>query len=209
MTNFQRGRGDMMGISGDPNDGFAIPAPVRSFMPNDFGLYCMSGNVNEWVADVYRPLSSEDVNDFRPFRGSVFTEVSRDANGNILTKDSLGRIQYDTLGYDPRRNNYQLGDNRNYKDGDMLSSIYYQESNATQPELRSNSSRMYNPGTGKDNKEMASLISDKSRVYKGGSFLDRPYWLSPGTRRFLDEDKSAIDIGFRCAMDRVGSPRNK
>ncbi len=209
MANFKRGRGDMMGVAGDANDGYALPAPVRSFMPNDFGLYCMAGNVNEWVGDVYRPLSSEDVNDFRPFRGSIFKEMARDANGNLLPKDSLGRILYDTLGYDPRRNNYQLGDNRNYKDGDVLSSINYQDNNSSQPELRANSSRMYNQGSGKDNKDMSTLISDKSRVYKGGSFLDQPYWLSPGTRRFLDEDKSAIDIGFRCAMDRVGNPRKE
>jgi gliding motility-associated lipoprotein GldJ len=209
MANFQRGRGDMMGVAGDANDGYALPAPVRSFMPNDFGLYCMAGNINEWVADVYRPLSSEDVSDFRPFRGSIFTEVARDDRGNLLPKDSLGRIRRDTLGYDPRRDNYQLGDNRNYKDGDMLSSIYYQDGNAGQPELRANSARMYNQGTGADGRDMSSLISDKSRVYKGGSFLDRPYWLSPGTRRFLDEDKSAIDIGFRCAMDRVGNPRKR
>ena len=51
-----------------------------------------------------------------------------------------------------------------------------------------------------------TLISDKSRVYKGGSWKDRAYWLAVGTRRFLDEDKSTAAIGFRCAMDRVGSP---
>ncbi|MCL2097359.1 MAG: SUMF1/EgtB/PvdO family nonheme iron enzyme [Bacteroidales bacterium] len=209
MTNFQRGRGDMMGVAGGANDGYAIPAPVRDFYPNDFGIYGMSGNVNEWVADVYRPLSSEDVHDYRPFRGSVFTEIARDEEGSILPKDELGRIRYDTLGYNPTRNNYQLGDNRNYRDGDILSSIYYQEANLAQPDLRANSSRMYYQGIGADNRNMSSMVSDKSRVYKGGSFLDRPYWLSPGTRRFLDEDMSAIDIGFRCAMDRVGNPRKK
>jgi len=208
-ANFQRGRGDMMGVAGDPNDGYALPSPVRSFWPNDFGLYCMSGNVNEWVADVYRPLSSQDVSDFRPFRGSVFMEVVRDESGNVVPKDELGRIRSDTIGYDPNRNNYQLGDNRNYRDGDILSSIYYRDADFSKPDLHANSNRMYNQGVGSDNKDMSSLISDKSRVYKGGSFLDRPYWLSPGTRRFLDEDKSAIDIGFRCAMDRVGSPRKK
>jgi formylglycine-generating enzyme required for sulfatase activity len=52
-----------------------------------------------------------------------------------------------------------------------------------------------------------TLISDKSRVYKGGSWADRAYWLSPGNRRFLDEDKGSAMIGFRCAMDRVGSSR--
>ena len=50
------------------------------------------------------------------------------------------------------------------------------------------------------------LISDHSRVYKGGSWNDRPYWLSPGTRRFLEEDQSLSTLGFRCAMDRMGSP---
>ncbi|MFN6084084.1 MAG: gliding motility lipoprotein GldJ, partial [Fluviicola sp.] len=51
-----------------------------------------------------------------------------------------------------------------------------------------------------------TLISDKSRVYKGGSWRDRAYWLNAGSRRFLDEDKSSAMIGFRCAMDRIGSP---
>jgi formylglycine-generating enzyme required for sulfatase activity len=49
-----------------------------------------------------------------------------------------------------------------------------------------------------------SLVSDKSRVYKGGSWRDRAYWMSPGTRRFLDEGQSRDDLGFRCAMIRVG-----
>jgi hypothetical protein len=52
----------------------------------------------------------------------------------------------------------------------------------------------------------STLISDKSRVYKGGSWKDRAYWLATGNRRFMDEDKSMSTIGFRCCMDRVGSP---
>jgi hypothetical protein len=52
-----------------------------------------------------------------------------------------------------------------------------------------------------------SLISDKARVIKGGSWADRAYWLSPGARRFMDEDKAASTVGFRCAMTRVGSPK--
>jgi len=50
-----------------------------------------------------------------------------------------------------------------------------------------------------------SLISDKVRVYKGGSWKDVAYWMSPGTRRFLDEDSATATIGFRCAMIRAGS----
>ena len=31
--------------------------------------------------------------------------------------------------------------------------------------------------------------------------------MNPGTRRFLDEKQATEYIGFRCAMDRVGSPK--
>ena len=51
-----------------------------------------------------------------------------------------------------------------------------------------------------------TLVSDRTRVYKGGSWEDRAYWLVPGTRRFLDQDQSTDAIGFRCAMDRMGAP---
>ena len=51
-----------------------------------------------------------------------------------------------------------------------------------------------------------SLISDQTRVYKGGSYKDRAYWMVPGTRRFLDQKQSTSYIGFRCAMDRLGPP---
>ena len=207
LANFQRGRGDLMGVAGSTNDGHALPAPVRSYLPNDYGLYCMAGNVNEWVADVYRPMSSGDVEDFRPFRGNVFTEVSRDENGNVLPKDELGRIRRDTIGYQKDRYNYQVGDNRNYGDGDILSSIDYEQAKEMTAEEKASSNRMYNQGIGESRRGMTTLISDKSRVYKGGSFLDRVYWLSPGTRRFLDEDRAAVDIGFRCAMDNVGVPQ--
>ncbi|MEY3192427.1 MAG: hypothetical protein RI982_198, partial [Bacteroidota bacterium] len=40
--------------------------------------------------------------------------------------------------------------------------------------------------------------------YKGGSWKDRPYWLNPGTRRYLDQDKSNSTIGFRCAISAFG-----
>src|SRR6056297_1871776 len=93
MANFHRGRGDMMGVAGALNDAGSITTPVNSFWPNDYGLYCMAGNVNEWVQDVYRPTSHEDVSDFRPFRGNVFKKYVRNEDGSIAARDSLGRLR--------------------------------------------------------------------------------------------------------------------
>jgi formylglycine-generating enzyme required for sulfatase activity len=181
MANFKRGTGDYMGVAGGLNDNSAGPGPIEAFFPNGFGLYNMSGNVNEWVADVYRPMSTLDVDDYNPFRGNEFKKLYKNENGEY-ERDSLGRVKYVTITEEEARNrrNYQKGDVINYKDGDTLSMAYY--------------------GYGK-----TSLISDKSRVYKGGSWNDRAYWLSPGTRRFLEEEQASSTIGFRCAMDRLGS----
>ena len=53
---------------------------------------------------------------------------------------------------------------------------------------------------------VTTLVNDKSRVYKGGSWNDRAYWLNPATRRFMQQDASNAMTGFRCAMTLVGSP---
>ena len=50
-----------------------------------------------------------------------------------------------------------------------------------------------------------SLINDQVRVYKGGSWKDREYWLDPAQRRYFPQDMATDYIGFRCAMSRVGS----
>ncbi|TAE50482.1 MAG: gliding motility lipoprotein GldJ [Bacteroidetes bacterium] len=47
---------------------------------------------------------------------------------------------------------------------------------------------------------------DNVKVYRGGSWYDIAYYLSPGARRFFDADSSSAMIGFRCAMIRTGSP---
>jgi sulfatase modifying factor 1 len=90
------------------------------------------------------------------------------------------------------RRNYRTADNIDFIDGDVMSSIYYD-----QPDFEGNP--MYDWGK-------TSLINDRSRVYKGASWADRIYWANPGTRRHLDERQSTATIGFRCAMTRVGSP---
>ena len=68
---------------------------------------------------------------------------------------------------------------KNYEDGDTASLAYYDYGHST-------------------------LVSDRARVYKGGSWADEAFWLSPGSRRYLEEDQSTATIGFRCAMIRLG-----
>ncbi len=206
MTNSIRSRGDMMGVAGALNDNADITAPVHSYWPNDFGLYCMAGNVNEWVLDVYRPLTSQNVDEFRPFRGNVFETLVRDEEGNIAQKDSLGRLRYREVTEEESidKRNYLQADNINYLDGDKSSSIVYDDEDAS---LERGSKRMYNTGKEKTDPRMTSLVSDHTRVYKGGSWRDRTYWLGAGTRRFLDETLSQDDLGFRCAMIHVGGSK--
>lgn len=173
QANFKRGRGDFMGIANDLNDNAAPTSPVKYYWPNDYGLYNIAGNVNEWVADVYRPMTYTDGDDFNTFRGNVYTLPQTDADG-FLSKDSVGRV-VTTL------------DTKRYANPNVIDYL--------------DSLAMYN--------ERNSLITNQSRVYKGGGWRDLPYWLNPGTRRYLEEAQARDDIGFRCAMTRVGKPSSK
>ena len=93
------------------------------------------------------------------------------------------------------RSNYREADNIDYLDGDFNSSIAF----GLGEEGMQDENRMYDFGS-------SSLVNNQSRVYKGGGWDDRAYWLVPGTRRFLNENQSSASIGFRCAMTRVGTP---
>lgn len=187
LGNFKRGMGDQMGVAGGLNDNADIPSGVYAYKPNAFGLYNMAGNVSEWVLDVYRPNTPTDADDFRPFRGNVFETYATTPDYELEDKDSTGRLLKRKVTDDElkeRYGNYRGSNVINYLDGDTVSNAFYDYRNTT-------------------------LISDDAHVIKGGSWNDRAYWMSPGTRRFMQGKHTSSSVGFRCCQDRLGSPSLK
>jgi gliding motility-associated lipoprotein GldJ len=238
LANFKQSKGDYSGLSGWSSDGSDIPIKIKSYPPNAFGLYDMSGNVAEWVADVYRPHINVEANDFNYYRGNIFTKKMINKDGKVVIVDE-NSIEYDTLDngkviplylpgsikYVPitkdeiyMRRNYDVSNNANLGDGDRNSSRFFQ-SDLTQ---FASDPAMYNsPKTPRDERDSignivkkydttfrSTLIGDNTRVFKGGSWSDREYWLDPAQRRYLPEYMSTNFIGFRCVTDRVGQLSN-
>ncbi len=196
LANFKHGRGDNMGVGGYLNDKAGITAPVRSYVPNDFGLYNMAGNVNEWTGDVYRQLSFEDFSDFNPFRGNNYTNkrLSDPAKG-IYAKDKYGRPISDPAKSNRKQTWEELqADQARQDTSGMINKPY-------NPDFRG-----YQDSVNSDLYGLTTLVNDRSRVYKGGSWNDRAYWLNPATRRFMQQDQSSAEIGFRAAMTMMGAP---
>lgn len=245
LANFKQGKGDYGGIAGWSDDGADITQVVKSYPPNDFGLYDMAGNVNEWVADVYRPRVDDEANDFNYYRGNVYmkNKIGEDGKVELITSEN---IKYDTLAngkiiarnlpgqiaqvpIDEKetylRQNFDKSDNRNYRDGDKQSIRFYKfGSEEDGDDNVSEKNRMYDSPKHQVSVDSASsemirkydksskrttLIDDNVRVYKGGSWRDRAYWLDPAQRRFFPQDIATDDIGFRCAMSKVGPKSNK
>jgi sulfatase modifying factor 1 len=203
LANFKRALGDNAGVGGYLNDKAIITAPVRSYQPNDFGLYNMAGNVNEWVLDTYRQSSYEDVEDFNPFRGNEFTNKRlADAASGTYAKDKYGRPIKDPAKSGKKMTYAELIASQNAQAGgaqaaskDPLAGKPYNADQRGVLDTVNNS--LYGTTT---------LVSDHSKVYKGGSWNDLAYWLNPATRRFMNEDDASAEVGFRCAMDLVGAP---
>jgi sulfatase modifying factor 1 len=241
LANFKQGKGDYSGLPGWSSDGSDIPIRIKSYPPNAFGLYDMSGNVSEWVADVYRPIIDNEANDFNYFRGNVFTKKLINEEGKVVIVGDGAAVEYDTLPngtiilkqlpgsikYIPItksdatfRTNFSKSNNANISDGDLNSTRFYQDDQdrfATRPSMYNSPkkpTRNLNAETGEnritnDAKKRSTLISDQTRVYKGGSWADREYWLDPAQRRYLPEYMATNFIGFRCVTDKLGAMSNR
>ena len=84
-----------------------------------------------------------------------------------------------------------IADYRNFNDGDYKSQIIEGDDwNAAKDKSKTNTMYIQSNKEG----QFSSLISDNARIYKGGSWKDRPYWLSPGARRYRPETESADDL---------------
>jgi gliding motility-associated lipoprotein GldJ len=242
LANFKLGKGDYGGIAGWSDDGADITIQVKSYPPNDFGVYDMAGNVAEWVADVYRPIVDDEANDFNYYRGNVYLKevigddgkaqvISPDQlvydtlpNGKVLLKRLPGQLEKVAINEEETflRQNFSESDNRNFRDGDLESTRSFadvrngDEAGNGRPET----TKMYDAPThpkitidengnkirSKDESpKRTSLITDEVRVFKGGSWKDRAYWLDPAQRRYLPQYIATDYIGFRCAMTRLGS----
>lgn len=153
------------------------------------------------------------------------------SNGKIMARNFPGELAQVPVDENETylRQNFDKSDNIGYRDGDKQSSRYYDFGSSESEEGDDDAFKMYN--SPKHNvtsdslghivrkydrsSKRTTLINDEVRVYKGGSWRDRAYWLDPAQRRYFPQDMATDYIGFRCAMSRVGpkterrkTPRN-
>jgi len=144
-------------------------------------------------------------------------------NGKVLLRKLPGELDEAAIDENDTflRQNFSESDNRNYRDGDTESSRNFSSGGLnSERDLGTETSQMYNApklssisraADGSLTREFdrssnrTTLITDEVRVYKGGSWKDRAYWLDPAQRRYLPQYIATDYIGFRCAMSRLGS----
>ena len=142
------------------------------------------------------------------------------SNGKVIATGLPGQISQVPVDENETylRTNFDESNNINYRDGDVKSSRFFDDFEEDDSDNAAITRKMYNSPNHKvsandsgldrqyDKSDVrTSLINDEVRVYKGGSWKDREYWLDPAQRRYYPEDMATDYIGFRCAMSRVGS----
>jgi len=181
---------------------------------NDFNYY--RGNV----------YTKNALNDDGTVQVVTIGEIVYDtlSNGKIVARNLPGEIAKIAVDEDETylRTNFTKSDNRNFRDGDKRSSRLYRDSFDEGSTKENQTGQMYNSPQHKvetdstgmvrqydKSNSRTSLINDEVRVYKGGSWRDRAYWIDPAQRRYFPQDMATDYIGFRCAVSRVGSKTQK
>ena len=147
-------------------------------------------------------------------------------NGRIIARNYPGQLAQVPIDEKETylRQNFDKSNEKNYRDGDKQSSRYFDfGTSENSDEKLTDTKRMYDSpihnvttdSIGKmirkydKSSKRTTLINDDVRVYKGGSWRDRAYWLDPAQRRYFPQDMATDYIGFRCAMSRVGPKTDK
>ena len=146
------------------------------------------------------------------------------SNGKILARNFPGQVAQVPVDDNETylRQNFSTSDNRDYRDGDKPSTRFFDF--GSEEDGEDNAKRMYESPKHSISVDSASgeltkkydksdkrttLVDNEVRVYKGGSWRDRAYWLDPASRRYFPQDMATDYIGFRNAMSKVGPKSNK
>jgi gliding motility-associated lipoprotein GldK len=89
LANFKPGRGNYI------DDGAAYTVNVKSYFPNDFGLYNMAGNVAEWTASAYDESASTFVHDLSP----TFNYEAKASDPEVLKRKVVRGGSWKDIGY--------------------------------------------------------------------------------------------------------------
>jgi sulfatase modifying factor 1 len=89
MANFKPGRGNYI------DDGGAFTVNVKSYYPNDYGLYNMAGNVAEWTSSAYDESASTFTHDMNP----TFTYEARPGDPEVLKRKVVRGGSWKDIGY--------------------------------------------------------------------------------------------------------------
>lgn len=89
LANFKPGRGNYS------DDGGSYTVNVKSYFPNDYGLYNMAGNVAEWTSSTYNPSASTFVSDIAP----TFEYEAKPNDPEVLKRKVVRGGSWKDIGY--------------------------------------------------------------------------------------------------------------